>query len=116
MEVTIAYYGKQLNHDGSITSLKNRSSTLRGSKENEHPYFESNVPEMIDKLLEKGLIELPKSKCLKEVGRTDDPKYCKYHMIISHPIKKYNAFRGQVLQFVKEGKITFNGEGTKQSD
>ena len=71
---------------------------------------------MLHTLLEKELIELLESKHPKEVGRTDDPKYCKYHMIISHPIKKYNAFRGQVLQFVKEGKITFNGEGTKQSD
>ena len=62
----------------------NRSSILRGSEENECPYFESDAPEILHKLLEKGLIELPKSNRPEEVGRTNDPKYCKYHRIISH--------------------------------
>ena len=87
---------------------------LRGSKKNAYPYSESDAPEILHKLLEKGLIELPESKRPKEVGRTDDPKYCEYHRIIGHPIE--NAFRGQVLQLVKEGKITFNGEETEESD
>ena len=78
MEVTIDYYGKQLNDDGSITSSRNKSSTLRGSEDNEFPYYESDVPEMLHTLLEKGLIELPESKHPEEVGRTDDPKYYKY--------------------------------------
>jgi len=51
VEVTIAYYGKQLNHDGSITSSRNRKSMLRSSKENEYPYYESDVPKMLHKLL-----------------------------------------------------------------
>jgi len=89
MEVTIAYYGKQLNDDGSITSLRNRSS-----EENEYPYSESDAPEMLHKLLKKGLIEFPESKRPEKVGRTDDSKYCKYHKIISHPIEKCSAFRG----------------------
>jgi len=33
MEVTIAYYGRQFNDDGSITSSTNRSSMLRDSEE-----------------------------------------------------------------------------------
>jgi len=56
MEVTIAYYGKQLNDDGSITLSRNRNSMLRDSEENEYPYSESDVPEILHKLLEKGLI------------------------------------------------------------
>jgi len=116
IEVTIAYYGRQFNNDGLITSLRNRSSMLRGSEENEYPYFEYDTPEMLHKLLEKGLIELPESKHPEEVGRTDDPKYCKYRRIISHPIEKCNAFKGQLLQLIKEGKITFDGEDTEESD
>jgi len=53
MKVTIAYYGKQLNDDGLITSLRNRSSMLRYSAKNEYPYSESDVPKMLHKLLEK---------------------------------------------------------------
>ena len=93
MEVIIANYGKQLNDDGSITSSRNISSMRRGFEENEFPYSESDAPEMLHTLLEKGLIELPELKRPKEVRRTNDP----YHRIISHPIENCNAFRGQVL-------------------
>jgi len=74
IKVTISYYGRQLNDDGSITSSRNRSSMPRGSEENECPYFESDAPKMLQKLLEKGLIELLESKHHEEVRRTNNPK------------------------------------------
>jgi len=52
---------------------------------------------MLDKLLEKGLIKLPDSRCPEETRKTNDPKYYNYHRIISHPIGKCRAFRRQVL-------------------
>ena len=116
MKITLAYYGRQFNDHGLIRSSRNRSSTLTCSEENEYPYFESDVPKMLHTLLEKGLIELPESKRLEEVKKTDDPKYCEYYSIIGHPIEKCNAFRGQVLQLIKEGNITFDGEETKELD
>jgi len=116
MEFTTMYYGRQLNDDESVTSSRSRSSMLRDSKEKECPYSESGVPEMLDKLLEKGLIKLPESSRPEEIGRTNDPKYCKYHRIISHLIEKCKAFRRQVLQLVKEGKITLDEEDTEKSD
>jgi len=54
----------------------------------------SDAPEILQKLLEKGFIELPESKCPEEVGRTNDPKYYQYHRIIGHPIEKCDVFRG----------------------
>jgi len=65
----------------------------RESEGKECPYFESDAPEMLDKLLEKGLIELLESRHPEEIERTNDSKYCKYHRIISHPINKCKAFR-----------------------
>jgi len=53
MEVTFAYYAKQLNDDGSITSSRNRTSMLRCSEHNEYPYSEFDMPKMLHKLLEK---------------------------------------------------------------
>jgi len=92
MEVTIAFYGRQCNDDGSITSSRNRRSMLRGFEENECPYFESDALEILHMLLKKGPIELSESKSPQKVRRTNDPKYCKYHRIISHPIEKCNVF------------------------
>ena len=82
----------------------------------ERPYSEFDAPEMFDKFLEKELIEFPESSRLEQIGRTNDPKYCKYHMIISHPIEKCKAFRRQVLQLIKEGKILLDEEDAEESD
>jgi len=89
---------------------------LRGSKENECPYSESNVPEMLDKFMEKGLKKLLESKHPEEIERSNYPKYLKYHRIISHPIQTCNTFKRQVLQLRKEGKITIGEEETEESD
>jgi len=71
---------------------------------------------MLPKLLEKELIELPESKHPKDVRRTNDPKYCKYHRIISHPIEKCNALRIQVMQLTKKGKTTLGKGDTEEAD
>jgi len=59
MELAIAYYGRCFNDDESMTSSKNGNYMLRGSKENEHPYYESDALKILDGLLEEGIIELP---------------------------------------------------------
>jgi len=91
MELTIAYYGRRLQDDESMAPPRNTSFKLKDSKES--TYSEFDAPEMLDKLLEEGLIELPESKCPEEIGRASDPRYCKYHRIISHPIEKYRTFK-----------------------
>ena len=68
LELTIAYYGRRLNDDKPMTTSRNRSSTLRHSKEKECPYSESGMSEMLDKLLEKGLIEIPDSRRPEDIG------------------------------------------------
>jgi len=116
MELTITYYGRRLNDDESVASSRNESSILRDSEEKECPYSESDVPEMLDKLLKRGLIELPESSRPEEIRRTNDPKYCKYHRIISHPTEKCKTFRRQVLQLVKEGNIILDEDNTEESN
>jgi len=116
MELTIAYYGRRLQHDESMAPPRNISFMLRDSKESEYPYSEFDAPEMLDKLLEEGLIELLKSKRLEEIERTGDPKYCRYQRIVSHPIEKCRTFKERVMQLEKEGKITLGGEDTEESD
>jgi len=89
---------------------------FRGSEEQECPYFESDAPEMLNKLLEKGLLKLSESTHSKEIGRINNPKYCRYHRISSHPIEKCKAFKVKILQLAMEGKITLDEEDTKKSD
>jgi len=59
------------------------------------------VPEMLNKLPEEGLSELPKSKRPEEIKRTCDPKYCRYHRIVSHPIENVGRSRNESYNLKK---------------
>jgi len=46
------------------------------------------------KLLQKSnKFKLPKIRCPKEVGKTDDPSYCLYHRMLGHPTKNFYIFK-----------------------
>ena len=105
MEFIIFYYRRLLNNEDSMASSRNRSFMLREAKMNGYLYFESNAPTMFDKVLEKRLIQLIESMRLEKIKTTNDPKYCKYHMIIDHSIEKCKAFKEEVMQLIKEGKF-----------
>ena len=71
------------------------------------------MTKILRKLLVRGLIELSESKYPEEIGRTNDPKYCKCYMIISHPMQKCKAFKEKVMELVKEGRIILDEETMK---
>jgi len=66
----------------------NKRPIIQELQEKKYPFPDSDVSGMLDDLLEKGVIELPEPKRPEEVGRTADPKYCRYHRIVNHPLKK----------------------------
>ena len=61
-------------------------------------------------------MELPESKRLKGIRKTSGPNYCKHHRVIDYPTEMCKAFKAQVLQLTKEGKITLDEEDTKESN
>ena len=76
-------------------------------QENEYPFLDSNNAKIFYELLEHKLTEM---KYLNEVERTNDPNYCKYHRLISHPLEKCFVFKDKVMQLAKEKKIFFDDE------
>jgi len=60
---------------------------------------------MLDNLLDKGVIQLPKQKRPEELGMTADPKYCRYHRMVSHPPEKCITIKECIMQLAKEGRI-----------
>ena len=116
MELIIAYCGRQLNDDELITLSRNRNFMLRHPEENEYPCSEFQATKILDRLPERGLMELLQSRHPEEIEKTNDRKYCKYHRVISHSIKKYRAFKGKVLLLAKEGQIILGEEDTKESN
>jgi len=59
--------------------------TLKELQEKKYRFPDLDLSGMMDELLEKGIIELPPSKRPEESGRTNDPKYYRYHRVVSHP-------------------------------
>ncbi|KAL0433517.1 UNVERIFIED_CONTAM: hypothetical protein Slati_2686000 [Sesamum latifolium] len=87
-----------------------RRLTLKELQEKEYPFPDSNVP--FYELLERKLIEFPESKHPDEVGRVNDPKYCKYHQVVSHPIERCFVIKEKIMALAKEGKIILDIEET----
>ncbi|KAL0413541.1 UNVERIFIED_CONTAM: Transposon Tf2-12 polyprotein [Sesamum radiatum] len=89
-----------------------RRPTLKELQEKEYPFPDSDVPYIFDELLERKLIELPESKRPDETKRVNDPKYCKYHRVVSHPIERCFVVKEKIMALAKEGKIILDVEET----
>jgi len=44
---------------------------------------------------------------------TNDPKYCSYHRIISHPIKDCYVFKDVIKDMIRRGEIEMEGAPAK---
>ena len=65
-----------------------RRLTLKEMEEKTYPFPNADIRGMLEDLLEKNVIKLPEYKRPEEMGCTNDPKYCIYHRVVSHPVEK----------------------------
>ena len=79
--------------------------SLRELEQKQYPFPDSDVPDMLEQLLEKKLIELPEPKRPNEKDKVNDPKFCKYHRIISHPTEKCFILKELIMRLKEENKI-----------
>ncbi|TYK22678.1 uncharacterized protein E5676_scaffold195G001240 [Cucumis melo var. makuwa] len=63
-----------------------------------YPFPDSDIADMLEQLLEKQLIKLPECKRPVQAGKVDDPNYCKYHRVISHPVEKCFVLKELILR------------------
>ncbi|KAL0447774.1 UNVERIFIED_CONTAM: hypothetical protein Slati_1905300 [Sesamum latifolium] len=80
----------------------------------QYPFLDSDVSGIFDDLLNANLIELPEMKRPEEAGKTDDPKYCKYHRLVGHPIHDCFIFKDKVMQLARQGKISLEEDNAHQ--
>ena len=60
---------------------------------------------MFDDVLEKEVTQLLQPKRPEEVEMIADPKYYRYHRMVSHPLEKCITINGYIMQLAKEGRI-----------
>ncbi|OMO96004.1 hypothetical protein COLO4_15563 [Corchorus olitorius] len=78
-------------------------STLKERQEKKYPFPDSDVASMLDELLKSKVIELPEMKRPEESGKVDDPNYCKYHRLVSHPVGKCFVLKDKIMELHSEG-------------
>ena len=67
---------------------------------------------MLDELLKSKLIQLSELKRPEKTNRVNDPNFCKYHRLISHPVEKCFVLKDKIIELYNEGKIEFDDEAT----
>ena len=81
-----------------------------------YPFPDSDLSSMLDGLVKKNVIQLPTSKRPKEAHKTNDPNFCRYHRVVSHPIEKCVTLKEKIMQLAGEGKIIFDGDEAVESN
>lgn len=70
-----------------------------------YPFLDFDVLGMLDELLQLKLIEFSSSKRPKEMEHENDPKYCRYHRVVSHSIEKCFVLKEKIKDLLRQGKI-----------
>ncbi|KAM1849373.1 hypothetical protein ACFX14_013415 [Malus domestica] len=87
-------------------------NTLRELEQKVYPFPDSDMDAMLDDLLEKKVIELPKCKRPEEMNCINDPKYCKYHRIVGHHVGKCFILKELIMKLAQQGRIELDLEDT----
>ena len=82
--------------------------TFKEREQKVYPFPNEDVPIILGQLLQLKLIKLPECRRPEDMGKVDDPNYCKYHRIIGHPIQKCFIFKEQIMKLAKENTIDLN--------
>ncbi|KAA0061141.1 ty3-gypsy retrotransposon protein [Cucumis melo var. makuwa] len=78
--------------------------------------IEMCTQDMLEELIEKQLIQLPECKRPEHAGKVDDPNYCKYHRVISHPVEKCFVLKELILKLARENKIDLDIDELAQTN
>ncbi|KAA0039522.1 ty3-gypsy retrotransposon protein [Cucumis melo var. makuwa] len=87
-----------------------KESTIKEIQEKVHPFPDSNIADMLEQLLEKQLIQMLECRRPEQVGKVDDPNYCKYHRVITYPVEKCFVLKELILRLAREKKIELDLE------
>ncbi|KAM2542700.1 hypothetical protein TB2_022097 [Malus domestica] len=86
----------------STAPVKTASAPIKISSKTKANEIKKNMDAMLDDLLEKKVIELPECKRPEEMNRINDPKYCKYHRIVSHPVGKCFVLKELIMKLAQQ--------------
>ena len=100
--------GGNINKNGKQKE-EGRQPAVQERKEKKYPFDDDDVQGIFDELMATKAISIPEPKQPKEVNKTNDPRYCPYHRIISHSIKDCCVFKDIIEDMIRRGEIEIKG-------
>ena len=82
-----------------------KNLTLEEKKKTKYSFHDDDVEEIFNELMKEKAIQLSKPKRPSEVDNVDDPKYCRYHRIISHPLSECYILKNIIQKMINDGEI-----------
>ncbi|CAL9017106.1 unnamed protein product [Prunus brigantina] len=82
--------------------------TLKERKEVKYSFDDEDVEEIFDQLLASNGITLPESKRPAEANKTNDPRYCRYHRLISHTLKDCYILKDKIQELLNNGGLVID--------
>ncbi|KAM2636165.1 hypothetical protein EV1_020830 [Malus domestica] len=113
--VKIRTRGKTIQNE-AFRDQEMRRRTLNELEEKTYPFPDSYVVAMLDDLLDKKVISLPECRRPEEINRTDNPRYCKFHRFISHPIEKCFMLKDLIMKLAQKGIIELDLDDVVKSN
>ncbi|TYK00852.1 retrotransposon gag protein [Cucumis melo var. makuwa] len=98
-----------------MMTMKSDAQLLEKDKK-VYPFPDSDVADMLEQSIEKQLIQLPECKRPEQAGKVDDPNYCKYHRVISHPVEKCFVLKELIQKLACENKIELDIDEVAQTN
>ncbi|KAH7858401.1 hypothetical protein Vadar_023399 [Vaccinium darrowii] len=95
---------------------RDKRPTLKELQEKRYPFPDSDVPSLLEDLLEKNVIQLPECKRPEEMGKVHDPRYCHYHRIVSHSIEKCFVLKELIADLARKKKILLDIDEVVESN
>ncbi|KAH7864675.1 hypothetical protein Vadar_032506 [Vaccinium darrowii] len=95
---------------------RDKRPTLKELQEKRYSFPNSDVPSMLEDLLEKNVIQLPECKRPEEIGKVHDPRYCHYHRIVSHSTEKCFVLKELIADLARKKKILLDVDEVAESN
>jgi len=89
--------------------------TLKERKEVKYSFDDDDVEEIFDQLLASKAITLPESKRPAEASKTNDPKYCRYHRLVSHTLQDCYILKDKIQELLNNGVLEIDSSARHQS-
>ncbi|KAK2985274.1 hypothetical protein RJ640_009787 [Escallonia rubra] len=78
---------------------------MKERMEKKYSFSDDLVEDLFEDFMEQDLITLPEVERPHEVGKKEDPKYCPYHRLISHPLKECFILKDKIQELLDSNTI-----------